>query len=83
MERLTGYTAAEAVGKSCAMVWILEKAGMERCSDGPDGAEQKSYVYFHRPADVREMAVMEHKHIGRGVEEDAHELVETTDNYYV
>ena len=36
-----------------------------RLDGDPDGAEQKFYVYFHRPADVREMAFMVHKHIGR------------------
>jgi hypothetical protein len=85
-------------------------------------AEQNFYVYFHRPADVREMTFMVHKHVGadddrwlylpaldvvkriaasdertsfvgshffyedvsgRGLEEDTHELVETTDTYYV
>jgi outer membrane lipoprotein-sorting protein len=89
--------------------------------DEKDG-EQKFYVYFHQPADVREMVFMVHKHIGadddrwlylpaldvikriaasdertsftgshffyedvsgRGIEEDKHELVETTDNYYI
>jgi len=84
--------------------------------------EQKFYVYFHLPADVREMVFMVWKHVGadddrwlylpaldvvkriaasdertsfvgsdfyyedvsgRGLEEDTHELIETTDNYYV
>lgn len=84
--------------------------------------EQRFYVYFHRPADVRDMVFMVWKHVGadddrwlylpaldvvkriaasdertsfvgshffyedvsgRGVEEDHHELVETTDVYYV
>ena len=84
--------------------------------------DQKFYVYFHRPADVRKMAFLVHKHIngeddrklylpaldlakpiasseertsfagshffyedvsGRNKDEDTHELVETTDNYYV
>ena len=29
-----------------------------------DGGEQKFYVYFHRPADVREMVFMVWKHVG-------------------
>ncbi len=84
--------------------------------------EQKFYVYFHRPADVREMVFMVWKHVGgdddrwlylpaldvvkriaasdertsfvgsdffyedvsgRGLDEDTHELVDTTNNYYV
>lgn len=84
--------------------------------------EQKFYVYFHLPADVREMVFMVWKHVGadddrwlylpaldvvkriaasdertsfvgsdfyyedvsgRGLDEDTHELVETTDTYYI
>lgn len=84
--------------------------------------EQRFYVYFHRPADIREMVFMVWKHVGadddrwmylpaldvvkriaasdertsfvgshfyyedvsgRGIDEDDHELVETTDVYYV
>lgn len=84
--------------------------------------EQRFYVYFKEPADVREMVFMVWKFVGkddnrwlylpaldvvkqiaagdkrtsfvgstffyedvsgRGLEEDTHELVETTDNYYV
>lgn len=84
--------------------------------------KQQFYVYFHRPADVRETVFMVHKNVGadddrwlylpaldvvkriaasdertsfvgshffyedvsgRGLEEDTHELIETTDNYYV
>lgn len=84
--------------------------------------EQRFYVYFQQPADVREMVFMVWKFLdkddnrwlylpaldvvkqiaagdkrtsfvgstfyyedvsGRGIEEDTHELVETTDNYYV
>ena len=32
---------------------------------GDDNREQKFYVYFHRPADVREMVFMVHKYPGR------------------
>lgn len=84
--------------------------------------DQKMYVYFERPADVRKMAFMVWKHVdkdddrwlylpemdlvkriaatdkrtsfvgsdffyedvsGRRIDDDTHELVETTDNYYV
>ena len=117
-------------GKARVSMVIKDAQGRERTReftilrlDGePDNAEQKFYVYFHRPADVREMAFIVHKHVGRdddrwmylpsidvvkriaasdertsfvgshffyedvsgrGVEEDSHELTETTDNYYV
>ncbi len=94
---------------------------LRRDADDTD-REQKFYVYFHRPADVREMVFMVWKHVGadddrwlylpaldvikriaasdertsfvgsnffyedvsgRGIDEDDHELVETTDVYYV
>ncbi len=84
--------------------------------------EQKYYVYFHRPADVRKMALLVWKHIrrdddrwlylpaldlvkriaasdkrtsfagsdffyedvsGRSIDLDTHELIDTTDAYYV
>ena len=84
--------------------------------------DQKFYVYFHRPADVRGMAFMVWKHVdkdddrwlylpaldlvkriaasdkrtsfvgsdffyedvsGRGIEEDVHELVKTSENYFL
>ncbi len=84
--------------------------------------EQRFYVYFHRPADIREMVFMVWKHVGadddrwlylpaldvvkriaasdertsfvgshfyyedvsgRGTDEDDHQLLETTDDYYV
>ncbi len=84
--------------------------------------EQRFYVYFHQPADVRDTVFMVHKHVGkdddrwlylpaldvvkriaasdertsfvgshffyedvsgRGIEEDNHELIETTQNFYV
>jgi len=93
-----------------------------RKDTGDGDTEQKFYVYFHRPADVRETVFMVWKHVGadddrwlylpaldvvkriaasdertsfvgshffyedvsgRGIEEDVHELVETTDTYYV
>lgn len=84
--------------------------------------EQRFYVYFHQPADVRDTVFMVHKHVnrdddrwlylpaldvvkriaasdertsfvgshffyedvsGRGINEDNHELIETTQNFYV
>lgn len=93
-----------------------------RLNADEDDKEQRFYVYFHRPADVRKMVFMVWKHVGtrddrwlylpaldvvkriaasdertsfvgshflyedvsgRGLEEDEHELVETTEVYYV
>lgn len=90
--------------------------------DTQDGGEQKFYVHFSRPADVRDMVFMVWKHLdqnddrwlylpaldlvkriaatdkrtsfvgshffyedvsGRNPKDDDHELVETTDRYYV
>ena len=92
--------------------------------DIADGGEQKFYVYFSRPTDVRKMVFMVHKHIeierdddrwlylpaldlvkriaasdkrtsfvgshffyedvsGRSIQEDTHELVETTETAFV
>jgi len=90
--------------------------------DVKDGADQKFYVYFEEPADVRKMAYMVWKHVdkdddrwlylpaldlvkriaasdkrtsfagsnflyedvsGRSTDEDTHELVETTGDFYV
>ncbi len=89
--------------------------------DIEDGGEQKFYVYFNAPSDVRKMVYMVWKHIGkdddrwlylpaldlvrriaasdrrssfvgshfvyedvsgRSIEEDTHEVVETTDQFY-
>ncbi len=94
---------------------------LRRNADDKD-QEQQFYVYFHRPADMRDTVFMVHKHVGRdddrwlylpnldvikriaaadertsfvgshffyedvsgrGLDEDVHELVETTDTYYV
>ncbi len=88
----------------------------------PDGVDQKFYVYFKGPADVRKMAYLVHKHpgkdddrwlflpalnlikriapgdkrtsfvgadflyedvSGRGLNEDTHELLETTETQYI
>ncbi|MDW7773298.1 MAG: outer membrane lipoprotein-sorting protein [Desulfobulbaceae bacterium] len=90
--------------------------------DVTDGGEQKFYVYFKKPGDVRKMVFMVHKYLdrdddrwlylpamdlvkriaasdkrtsfvgshfvyedvsGRGVDEDEHELVETTDSHFI
>ncbi|MBN2212225.1 MAG: outer membrane lipoprotein-sorting protein [Sedimentisphaerales bacterium] len=92
--------------------------------DDADGGDQKYYVYFREPADVRKMVFMVHKHAaldkdddrwlylpsldlvkriaagdkrtsfvgsdflyedvsGRSLQEDTHELTQTTDKFYV
>jgi len=117
-------------GRAHVKMTITDKQGnnrerefviLRRNMDDKDG-EQRFYVYFQQPADVREMVFMVWKYLGkdddrwlylpaldvvkqiaagdkrtsfvgssffyedvsgRGIEEDTHELVETTDNYYV
>jgi hypothetical protein len=90
--------------------------------DVADGGEQKFYVYFKKPGDVRKMVFMVHKYLdkdddrwlylpaldlvkriaasdertsfvgshfvyedvsGRGIDEDVHELIETTDSHFI
>ena len=92
--------------------------------DISDGGDQNYFVYFLRPADVRKMTYLVHKHVksdkdderwlympamdlvkriaagdkrtsfvgsdflyedvsGRGLQEDTHELIQTTDQFYV
>lgn len=117
-------------GKARVKMTITDNQGRERNREftilrlnaDDKNEEQKFYVYFHRPADVREMVFMVWKHVGsdddrwlylpaldvvkriaasdertsfvgsnffyedvsgRGLEEDTHELIETTDTYYV
>jgi outer membrane lipoprotein-sorting protein len=118
-------------GKSKVNMTITDKNGQVRNrefnilrKDEVDGGNQKYYVYFQRPADVRGMVFMVHKYAdintdddrwlylpgldlvnriaasdkrtsfvgsdylyedvsGRNLEEDTHELTETTDEYYV
>ncbi len=116
-------------GKSTVQMVITSKQGQTRerlfnivRKDVQDGGDQKYFVYFQRPADVRRMSYMVHKHIakdddrwlympsldlvkriaagdkrtsfvgsdflyedvsGRNLDEDTHELVETTDAFYV
>ena len=110
---------------------ITDKKGQARLrefiilrKDVKDGGDQKYYVYFLKPADVRKMVFMVHKHTdiekdddrwlylpaldlvrrvaasdkrtrfvgsdflyedvsGRNLAEDTHELIKTTDKYYV
>jgi len=118
-------------GKAKVKMTITDKKGQSRLrefnilrADVKDGGDQKYYVYFLRPADVRKMVFMVHKHAdiekdddrwlylpaldlvkriaasdkrtsfvgsdflyedvsGRNLAEDTHELIKTTDKYYV
>ena len=118
-------------GKAKVKMTITDKKGQARLrefiilrKDTKDGGDQKYYVYFLKPADVRKMVFMVHKHTdinkdddrwlylpgldlvkriaasdkrtsfvgsdflyedvsGRNLAEDAHELIETTDKYYM
>ncbi len=117
-------------GRARVQMTITDGRGREREREftilrrdtGEQDAEQKFYVYFHRPADVRETVFMVWKYAGkdderwlylpaldvvkriaasdertsfvgsdfyyedvsgRGTEEDHHELLRTTDTYYV
>ncbi len=118
-------------GKAKVKMTITSKRGQKRFrefiilrKDIQDGGDQKYYVYFLKPADVRKMVFMVYKYTGknkeddrwlylpgldlvkriaasdkrtsfvgsdflyedvsgRGLAEDTHELVETTDKYYI
>jgi outer membrane lipoprotein-sorting protein len=117
-------------GRSTVRMVITNKQGQTRerlfnivRKDVQDGGDQNYFVYFQRPADVRRMSYMVHKHVGgkdddrwlympsldlvrriaagdkrtsfvgsdflyedvsgRGLDEDIHELVDTTDAVYV
>ena len=116
-------------GKATVKMTITNKQGQERKrefnilrKDVEDGADQKYYVYFNKPSDVRKMVYLVHKHVtndddrwlympaidrvnriaagdkrtsfagsdflyedvsGRGLDEDVHELVQTTDTQYI
>lgn len=118
-------------GKAKVKMTITNKQGQKRFrefiilrKDVKDGGDQKYFVYFLKPADVRKMVLMVHKHAdlkkdddrwlylpgldlvrriaagdkrtsfvgsdflyedvsGRNLAEDAHELIDTTDEYYV
>jgi len=118
-------------GKAKVKMTITDKKGQSRIrefiilrKDIKDGGDQNYYVYFLKPADVRKMVFMVHKHTdlkkdddrwlylpgldlvrriaasdkrtsfvgsdflyedvsGRNLAEDAHELIKTTDKYYI
>jgi outer membrane lipoprotein-sorting protein len=118
-------------GKATVTMTITDKKGQTRNrafvilrQDVEDGGDQKYFVYFKRPSDVRRMTYMVHKHAavdkdddrwlylpalslvkriaagdkrtsfvgsdflyedvsGRSLEEDVHELTETTEAFYV
>ncbi len=117
-------------GKARVTMTIADAQGRKRVKEmtilrrdaEPGDANQKFYVYFHKPADERGMVFMVHKRVGaaddrwlylpaldvqkriaasdertsfvgsnflyedvsgRGLDEDAHELVDVTDTYYV
>ncbi len=116
-------------GKAKVNMKITDKQGQVRerefiilRKDVQDGGDQKYFVYFQKPTDVRRMAYMVHKHIdkdddrwlfmpnldlvkriaagdkrtsfvgshflyedvsGRNLQEDAHELTETTETAYI
>jgi hypothetical protein len=118
-------------GKAKVKMVITDKNGNKRerefnilRKDVKDGGDQKYFVYFQKPADVRKMVYMVHKHAdpgkdddrwlylpaldlvkrvaagdkrtsfvgsdflyedvsGRSLEEDTHELIQTTEAFYV
>ena len=118
-------------GKAKVKMTITDKKGRSRIrefiilrKDTKDGGDQNYYVYFLKPADVRKMVFMVHKHTdlktdddrwlylpsldlvkriaasdkrtsfvgsdflyedvsGRNLLEDTHELIDTTDKYYI
>ena len=116
-------------GRSDVDMTITDSQGRERTrtftilrKDLEEGGEQRFYVYFHRPADVRKTVFMAWKHVGkhddrwlylpaldlvrriaagdkrtsfvgshffyedvsgRSPEEDTHELMDTTDKFFV
>ena len=120
-----------ADGKAEVKMTITDSRGLERNREFiilrkniEQGGDQKYFVYFQRPADVRGMVFMVHKYVdddkdddrwlympgldlvrriasgdkrtsfvgsdylyedvsGRSLTEDAHELIETTDKYYL
>lgn len=59
-------------GKAGVSMRIVDSQGRVRTRDFTilrkditDGGEQKFYVYFNKPSDVRKMVFMVHKHIGK------------------
>jgi hypothetical protein len=125
---LAAYYAGED-GRAEVIMTITDSQGRTRSRelvmlrrDQKDGGDQRFYVYFERPTDVRRMVFMVHKHVdrdddrwlylpaldlvkriaasdkrtsfvgshffyedvsGRGVTEDVHELLATTDDAYL
>ena len=68
---LAAYYAGKD-GKTDVKMVITDKNGNERTREFTilrmnvkEGAEQKFYVYFHRPGDVRKMAYMVWKNVGK------------------
>lgn len=64
-------------GKATIRMVITSKQGQVRerefnivRKDVQDGGDQKYFVYFQRPADVRRMSYMVHKHAGAGKDDD-------------
>jgi outer membrane lipoprotein-sorting protein len=130
MANLVAYYQGQD-GKAKVNMRITDKNGQKRereftilRKDVNDGGDQKYFVYFLKPADVRKMVYMVHKRAdvkkdddrwlylpaldlvkriaagdkrtsfvgsdflyedvsGRSLEEDTHELVETTDEFYI
>jgi hypothetical protein len=118
-------------GKATVKMTVTNKQGQKRThefnilrKDVTDGGDQKYFVYFQKPPDVRKMVYMVHKHTdkgrdddrwmympgldlvrriaasdkrtsfvgsdflyedisGRSLDEDTHELIETTDKLFV
>jgi outer membrane lipoprotein-sorting protein len=64
-------------GKATVKMTITDKQGNERTrefnilrKDVVDGGDQNYFVYFQRPADVRRMVYMVHKHAAVGEDDD-------------
>lgn len=64
-------------GKAKVKMTIINKQGQKRSSefiilrkDVKDGGDQKYFVYFQRPPDVRKMAYMVHKHAAMDKDDD-------------
>lgn len=64
-------------GKATVKMTIRDKQGNERTrefnilrKDVEDGGDQNYFVYFQRPADVRRMVYMVHKHAAVGEDDD-------------
>ncbi|MHC4119696.1 MAG: outer membrane lipoprotein-sorting protein [Planctomycetota bacterium] len=64
-------------GKATVKMTITNKQGQKRLrefnilrKDVADGGDQKYYVYFQKPPDVRKMVYLVHKHTGKGKDDD-------------